>query len=276
LAQGKERAIPDALSRCPVNKPTAEDLAVGKQIQQCVQFCVIRAVRRIDDDGIDEEEEEVISSPPPYPADPLLEKLKAVAVADKQYSELINAVTTGFLGGREKMSSYVRQYWAIWSDLSVEDGIVLYGRRLVIPAAARSDVLQRLHASHQGIVRTKRRARQTVYWPGVSNEIVLLVEQCQKCQERRPSQQKEPLLSDPLPNRPFEVASANLFQVGRLHALVYVVDYLVGRLFTSGIMIRLRGKCHTPSLHVSLISAYRFDLIRMVARNSTLFSRRRC
>ena len=55
----------------------------------------------------------------------------------------------------------------------------------------------------------------------MSNEIVLLVERCQKCQERRPSQQKEPLLSDPLPSRPFEVVSADLFQVGRLHALVY-------------------------------------------------------
>ena len=100
--KGKEHAIPNALSRCPVNKPTEEDLAVGKDIQQCVQHCVVRVVRRIDDDGIDELEEEVISSPPPNPADPILEKLKAVAVADKHYSELINAVTTGFFGWTRK------------------------------------------------------------------------------------------------------------------------------------------------------------------------------
>ena len=65
--------------------------------------------------------------------------------------------------GRDKLPGHVRQFWAMRNDLSVDDGLVLYGRRIIVPKAARADVLRRLHAAHQGIVRTKTRARQVVY-----------------------------------------------------------------------------------------------------------------
>jgi hypothetical protein len=57
----------------------------------------------------------------------------------------------------------------------------------------------------------KRRARQTVFWPGISNDITTLVESCHNCQERLPRQQKEPLMRDPLLTRVFEDVSADLF-----------------------------------------------------------------
>ncbi|KZS09694.1 uncharacterized protein K02A2.6-like [Daphnia magna] len=73
----------------------------------------------------------------------------------------------------------------------------------------------------------KHRARQTVFWPGKSNDITLWVESCQACQERLPRQQKEPLMHDPLPTRVFEDVFADLFLVGPLHVLVYA-DRLSG------------------------------------------------
>ena len=218
--KGKEHAIPDALSRFPVNQPTPEDRAVGEEIELRVQQCVIQAVRRIDDYTDEEESEDVDARPDPS-RDLLLESLRSTASADRDYADLIEAVTTGFMRGRDKLPGHVRQFWAMRNDLSVDDGLVLYGRRIIVPKAARADVLRRLHAAHQGIVRTKARARQVVYWPGITNDITLMVERCEKCQLHRPSQQKEPLMSDPLPTRPFESVSADLYEVGRLHVLVY-------------------------------------------------------
>ena len=218
--KGKEHAIPDALSRFPVNQPTPEDLAVGEEIQLQLRRGFIRAVRRIDEYSDEEELMEVDVRPNPS-RDLLLESLRSTASNDREYAELIEAVTTGFIRGRDKLPPHVRQFWAMRNDLSVDDGLVIYGSRIIVPKASRADVLRRLHAAHQGIVRTKARARQAVYWPGITNDITLMVERCEKCQVHRPSQQKEPLMSDHLPTRPFESVSADLYEVGRLHVLVY-------------------------------------------------------
>ena len=98
---------------------------------------------------------------------------------------------------------------------------------IVIPLSARREVLQKLHAAHQGIVRTKRRAQKTVYWPGITNDVTMLVESCATCQERASSLCQEPLMADPLPTYVFEDVSADLFQHGNLHLLVYA-DRLSG------------------------------------------------
>jgi hypothetical protein len=117
------------------------------------------------------------------------------------------------------MAQGVRQFWKIRAERLVDD--VLFGQRIFIPKSARRGLLRKLHVAHQGIVRKKRRWRQTVFWPGISNDITLLVESCQNCQ------QKEPLMCDPPPTRVFEDVSADLFQLGQLHVLVYA-DHLFG------------------------------------------------
>jgi hypothetical protein len=157
----------------------------------------------------------------------MLDELRAVAVSDADYVAPVVAISEGFQTPRNQTPLNVRQYWSVREELSVEDGLVLFGRRIVFPRPARRELIQKLHATHQGIVRMKRRARQTVFWPGISNDITLWVESCQACQERLPRQQKEPLMRDPLPTRVFEDVSADLFQVGSLHVLVYA-DRLSG------------------------------------------------
>ena len=59
-----------------------------------------------------------------------------------------------------------------------------------------------IHESHQGSVRTKQRARLTVYWPGMDNAIDNVIFNCQKCQDHLPSNAKEPIIQKPRPLRP--------------------------------------------------------------------------
>ena len=91
----------------------------------------------------------------------------------------------------------------------------------------RKEVLKALHASHQGQDRTLRRARQTVYWPNITNDIRNTVAQCARCAERRPSQPKQPLLQEPSPSRPFESIAADLFDLEGKTFLV-IADKLSG------------------------------------------------
>ncbi len=53
----------------------------------------------------------------------------------------------------------------IWRkrELSVEDGCVLWGNRVVISQKVRDDVLRMLHVAHPGITRMKRLARSYVW-----------------------------------------------------------------------------------------------------------------
>ena len=103
----------------------------------------------------------------------------------------------------------------------------LYGPRIIVSKSARREVLARVHDSHQGTGRTKCWSRQNVYWPGISNDIATTVTSCNKCQEHRPSQQREPLRSEPLPNRVFEDVSADFFHYAGRDFLVDV-DRLSG------------------------------------------------
>ena len=97
----------------------------------------------------------------------------------------------------------------------------------MIPTPARRETLKALHSAHQGVERTKRRARQTVWWPGITSDITTTVAACTSCQIYQPSQQKEPFAADPLPNRVFDVASADFFSYAGHTYLVYA-DRLSG------------------------------------------------
>lgn len=66
----------------------------------------------------------------------------------------------------------------------------------------------------------KRQDRQTViYWTGLNYDIVSMVEHCQACQERLPSQKREPLLREVLPERLFEEVTADLLKFGSLQSM---------------------------------------------------------
>jgi hypothetical protein len=222
--KGREHAIPDALSRAPVNDPSPEDEAANADVQSFARRVSVRHVQAITYSDTPDQDEETGSD---HLADPIIVNLKEAAIADGHYQDLLAAIESGFSQPRQSLAHHIRQFWKIRHDLSVDDGLILFKNRLLIPQAARSNILKLLHAAHQGIVRTKRRARQSVFWPGISNEISTLIEGCAACQERLATQQQEPMMSDPLPTRVFEDTSADLFQSGRLHVLVYA-DRLSG------------------------------------------------
>ena len=67
------------------------------------------------------------------------------------------------------------------NELSVEIGVLVWGRRVVIPATLRMKVLEELHVGHTGMVRMKAIARAYVYWPKMDKEVESYVSACQPC-----------------------------------------------------------------------------------------------
>lgn len=116
-----------------------------------------------------------------------------------------------------------RLYWSERAYLSVHDGLLLYGTRFVIPSALRNDVLDRLHEGHQGVVKCRARVRQSVWWPGLSQQLNELVLKCHACIKER-TNHTEPLIPSDLPERPWQKLGTDLFVLnGKTYLLV--VDY---------------------------------------------------
>ena len=121
----------------------------------------------------------------PLQADPL-GQVRSAASTDSEYQELRSLVRTGFPGTKGELSSAMRPYWGVRDRLAIDADLVVCAPRLVIPRSLGSEVLRNLHDSHQGINRTKMRARQTVYWPNIDNGDNV-VTSCQLCRRMLPS-----------------------------------------------------------------------------------------
>ena len=138
------------------------------------------------------------------------------------YQLLRKQIQNGFPANKKDLQDCLKPFWNIRNELSIEDDLVLKGYQLLIPKEARKIVMERLHDAHQGIVRTLRRARNTVYWPAMSSDIKNIIYSCEACQTVRPSQQKETMRFDPPPTRPFVDVSSDLFACSGKHYMVYV------------------------------------------------------
>ena len=59
------------------------------------------------------------------------------------------------------------------------NGMLLKDKRLIIPVSIRKEVLKQLHQAHMGIERTKWRARATISWPQINQQIEEIVKDMQ-------------------------------------------------------------------------------------------------
>ena len=212
---GKNHNAPDALSRAPVDDPHPEDELAEKKVEGHVR-AMIAATRD---------------------TDPRVNEIMKASMNDPEYVDLIELIIDGFPQEKNLLPLNMRPYWGVRDSLSIdEDGLILYGCRLLVPNALRRVMLERLHESHQGIERTKRRARLSIYWPRIDNDIENMVKSCRECELELPSQGKEPIIHHEPPERIFQHQSADLFTY-RGNQFLVVTDlysgwastYLLGR-----------------------------------------------
>ena len=97
----------------------------------------------------------------------------------------------------------------------------------MIPTGARDDILQRLHVSHIGINGCVRRARETVFYPGITTALKDLVSKCAVCLRFQQETQKEPLLPHEAPERPWQKVGTDIF-THRGQDYLITVCYLTG------------------------------------------------
>ena len=123
----------------------------------------------------------------------------------------------------KKLPDIVKPYSSVAAELSVQNGLLLSGCRIVVPTAMKQDILEKLHTGHLGIVKCRERARQSVWWPGLSTQLVQMIKNCRECCKQR-CQPAEPLITSELPELPFQKIGTDLFEWEKRTYLL-VVDY---------------------------------------------------
>ncbi len=104
------------------------------------------------------------------------------------------------------LRQYCRNGWPnrhSGDPLTLGEDLLLRGGRVVVPEAIQADTLRKLHQGHQGIQCCRLRGQSSVRWPGMSHQINDFVSKCpESCRDALPC--KEPLLSSPLPDYPWQ------------------------------------------------------------------------
>ena len=157
-----------------------------------------------------------------------IDAIRAAAAEDNEYIHLKDQISAGWSTNPAGVSHDVRPYVTFADELMIVSGGLVYkGNRVVIPHGMRDDILQRIHSSHIGVNGCIRRARESVYFPGITAAIKDMVSKCAICVSCQTERQKEPLLPHPAPARPWEKDGVDIFI---FHGQDYLmtVDYLSG------------------------------------------------
>ncbi|CAK1554172.1 unnamed protein product [Leptosia nina] len=150
--------------------------------------------------------------------------IKKCTATDFELKALTDCINNGWPEYKRNVDCIVSKYWSMKDELFIVDGVIFRQNLVIIPQCLRKEMLKIIHEGHLGIDRCKRRARQVLYWPGISKDIEMFVKKCITCQESSNSHAKEPMLPINIPSLPWETVGSDIFEYRKKYFLV-VVDY---------------------------------------------------
>ena len=196
------------------------------------------------------------SIPKPPETIALLEHLASVPLAASQIKSMTDRdptlakvkqfVQTGW--PTTVSDEQLQPYWSKRNEISVEDDILLWGSRVIVPPQARNRVIEEAHSTHIGITRMKSLTRQFAWWPKMYSDLEAKVRSCSTCQMYRNDPPQAVLYPWEWPKQPWT----------RLHA-----DYagpFLGRMFL--IIIDAYSKWIEIHITNSATSAVTIDKLR--------------
>ena len=191
---GKENIIADALSRAPAK---TTDSSTSLPLNACVLAPTSTLVPIID-----------------------------CAKSDMTYKKIVDAFKEGRKLNNLPEDHPARRLKEVWERLSLSDeGLLIVDEdKLYLPPGVRKKVLQQLHESHCGYGKTLQTARSLYFWPSMKYDIRNIVDNCEACQQLKPSKPFEPLITTKA-DFPMEHISVDLMHVKGKNYMVTVDRY---------------------------------------------------
>ena len=139
----------------------------------------------------------------------MFHKLRDETKSDPELQQLQKVIMSGWPQSKVETPVETRPYWNYRDEISCYKELMWKGDRITVPHNVRPEILQCIHAAHLG--KCRARARSAVFWPGINSAIDELVSKCSSCQQHQPSNQREPLIPQEVPERPWATVAADIF-----------------------------------------------------------------
>ena len=147
----------------------------------------------------------------------------------------VDLVKSGWSVDKRAVPIRARPYFKVRDEMVIEGGVLYKEERCVIPSALRREMVQRVHEGHMGVEGCLGRARESIFWPGMNNQVRNFVRQRNTCQTFGRKQQKETIIPHVV-DQQWIKAGADLFNFDGRDYLITVdyfsnyweVDYLAG------------------------------------------------
>ena len=136
---------------------------------------------------------------------------------------LMHYISTGWPCECRRLPQELHLYWSFREDLYVKEGLVTKSSRLLIPSRLRWKVMEQIHDGHQGIEKCMLKARESMFWPEISDDIQETVERCGICQSTFRAVKPVGNVSE-IPPHTWHTLGTNLFYGNKMYYLV-VGDY---------------------------------------------------
>ncbi|XP_055906626.1 uncharacterized protein K02A2.6-like [Eupeodes corollae] len=129
--------------------------------------------------------------------------VKFESAKDIILSQIFHFVANGW-PNEIKENDELKAFFKRRENISIIDGFIMFGQRVVVPKLYRRRVLKQFHRGHQGIERTKSIARSFVYWPSIDADIKILIQNCKNCASAAKMPTKTLLQPWPTPTEPWK------------------------------------------------------------------------
>lgn len=111
---------------------------------------------------------------------------------------------------RQQSLEQIADHWIFRDELTVVNGMISKGHEVIIPNAPRPTILEILNRGHFRCEKTLTRARDVMFWPKISVEIIEMMLNCPVTLERGKSNAKEPLKPHDIPDYPWQTVTNDL------------------------------------------------------------------
>ena len=89
-----------------------------------------------------------------------LQQLRVATPADDELAILKHTIMQGWAKTIKQVPPELQPYWTFREELTIEDGLILEGTRIVIPGKQHQAILKQIHKGHLGLNKCKLRAKE--------------------------------------------------------------------------------------------------------------------
>ena len=152
------------------------------------------------------------------------EQIRNKTKKDLILSKVIRYSLDGWPSKLPETEDELKAYFHRRNEITYEQGVLMWGARIIVPEKCRRSVLEEVHSGHIGIVKMKAVARSYVWWPKMDAEIEKCAKSCVPCQKI----QNQPALAPLHPwipaSKPWERIHVDFAGPFEGHTYLVVVD----------------------------------------------------